>query len=46
MLSMGQKMIAFGALLFISVVSFIFSPVLAFIAIPFSIVLGISIWKL
>lgn len=46
MLSMGQKIVAFGALLFISAVSFFFSPLLSFLLFPFSIVVGLSLWKL
>lgn len=46
MMTMGQKIVAFGALLFISGVSFLFSPLLSFLLFPLSIMVGIMLLKL
>lgn len=46
MLTMGQKIVAFGSLLFISGVSFLFSPLLSFLLFPMSLLSGIMLWKL
>ena len=46
MLSLGQKVIAFGSLLFISGISFFVSPLLFFLLVPITVVVAISLWKL
>lgn len=46
MLSLGQKVLAFASLLFISLVSFVFSPLLTFVLVPFSVVIGLALWRL
>lgn len=46
MLSIGQKVVAFGALALVVGVSFLLSPVLSFLLVPVSIVTGVMLWKL
>lgn len=46
MLTLAQRLVALGALLFIFVVLLIFGGVLALLALPLVIVMGIALFKL
>ena len=46
MMTMGQKVIAFGSLFFIFAVTFVFAGFLSLLVIPFAVIAMVVLWKL